>query len=36
VRSAQDVGASNTSVLTELLKRIRQLEADVRDLRGKP
>jgi hypothetical protein len=33
VRRAHDIGSSNTSVLTGLLKRVRQLEADVRELR---
>jgi hypothetical protein len=35
VRRAHDIGASNTSVLTDLLKRVRRLETDVRELRDK-
>jgi hypothetical protein len=35
VRSAQEAGASHGSVLVDLVKRMRQVEADIRELREK-
>lgn len=32
-RRAVDISSSNTSVLTDLVKRVRQLEAEVRELK---